>query len=109
MTKQLESNSEFNKFDSDHDGVVTDAELARSERMLMIDNMDRLADQQRYMAWVAMGLPFAIVIFLCLPYITDSRVQIVMGLATTFAAAMGTIVVAFMAATAYIRGKMNDA
>jgi hypothetical protein len=30
-------------------------------------------------------------------------------LATTFAAAMGTIVVAFMAATAYIRGKMSDA
>jgi len=47
--------------------------------------------------------------FLCLPYITDSRVQLIMGLATTFAAAMGTIVVAFMAATAYIRGKMNDA
>jgi hypothetical protein len=30
-----------------------------------------------------------------------------MGLATTFSAAMGTIVVAFMAATAYIRGKME--
>jgi hypothetical protein len=56
-----------------------------------------------------MGLPFLIIMFLCLPYITDARVQLVMGLATTFAAAMGTIVVAFMAATAYIRGKMNDA
>ena len=32
MTKQLEKDSNFNQFDTDHDGVVTDAELARSER-----------------------------------------------------------------------------
>jgi hypothetical protein len=109
MTKQLEKNSTYNQFDTDGDGVVTDDELAKSERMMQIENMDKLADQQRVMAWVAMGLPFLIIMFLCLPYITDSRVQLIMGLATTFAAAMGTIVVAFMAATAYIRGKMNDA
>ena len=43
MVKQLEKNSEFNKFDTDHDGVVTDAELARSERMITIENMDKMA------------------------------------------------------------------
>jgi uncharacterized membrane protein YdjX (TVP38/TMEM64 family) len=109
MTKQLEKNSTYAAFDTDGDGVVTDDELSKSERMIQIQNMDALADQQRVMAWVAMGLPFVTIMFLCLPYITDARVQLVMGLATTFAAAMGTIVVAFMAATAYIRGKMNDA
>ena len=109
MSKQLEKGSIYDQFDTNHDGVVTDDELAKSERMMQIENMDKLADQQRVMAWVAMGLPFLIIMFLCLPYITDARVQLVMGLATTFAAAMGTIVVAFMAATAYIRGKMNDA
>lgn len=109
MTKTLEKGSNYAAFDTDGDGVVTDDELAKSERMMQIENMDKLADQQRVMAWVAMGLPFLIIMFLCLPYITDSRVQLIMGLATTFAAAMGTIVVAFMAATAYIRGKMNDA
>ena len=30
------------------------------------------------------------------------------GLATTYCAAMGTIVVAFMAAQAYVRGKASD-
>lgn len=107
--KKLEEDSTYNQFDANHDGVVTDDELARSERMMMIDNMDKLADQQRLMAWVALGIPFATIILLAMPWIPDSRVNLIMGLATTFAATMGTIVVAFMAATAYIRSKVNDA
>ena len=104
--KKLEAGSQYEKFDMNNDGVVTDEELERSERMLQIENMDKLADQQRVMAWAALFLPFVIIIFVCLPYVTLEKVNAVMGLATTFCAAMGTIVVAFMAATAYIRGKM---
>lgn len=104
--KKLEAGSQYEKFDMNNDGTVTDEELERSERMLQIENMDKLADQQRVMAWAALFLPFVIIIFVCLPYVALEKVNAVMGLATTFCAAMGTIVVAFMAATAYIRGKM---
>jgi hypothetical protein len=104
--KKLEDNSQYAKFDMNNDGTVTDEELERSERMLQIENMDKLADQQRVMAWAALFLPFVIILFVCSPYVTLEKVNAVMGLATTFCAAMGTIVVAFMAATAYIRGKM---
>ena len=107
MTKTLENGSKYNQFDVDGDGVVTDDELNRSERMMMIENMDKLADQQRVMAWVAMFMPFAIIIFMTAPFIELDKVAALMGLATTFCAAMGTIVVAFMAATAYVRGKME--
>lgn len=107
MNKTLETTSKYNQFDVDGDGMVTDDELNRSERMMMIENMDKLADQQRIMAWVAMFMPFAIIIFMCAPFIELDKVAALMGLATTFCAAMGTIVVAFMAATAYIRGKME--
>jgi hypothetical protein len=108
MSKQLQSNSVYNQFDMDGDGVVTDEELNRSERMLQIENMDKLADQQRLMAWAALGLPFAIIIFMSLPFVTAEKAGLLMGLATTFAAAMGTIVVAFMAATAYIRTSLHE-
>ena len=104
--KKLEENSQYAKYDMNSDGTVTDEELERSERMLQIENMDKLADQQRIMAWAALFLPFVIIIFVCLPYVSIEKVNAVMGLATTFCAAMGTIVVAFMAATAYLRGKM---
>jgi hypothetical protein len=107
MTKKLEVNSIYNQFDIDHDGTVSDEELNRSEKILQIENMDKLADQQRLMAWAALFLPFITIIFLALPFISTEKANIVMGLATTFSAAMGTIVVAFMAATAYVRGSMN--
>lgn len=108
MTKSLETDSHYNQFDTDHDGVVTDDELTRSERMMQIENMDKLADQQRVMAWVAMFMPFVIILVLCAPFIELDKAAAIMGLATVFCGSMGTIVVAFMAATAYIRGKMNE-
>jgi hypothetical protein len=108
MTKALEKDSKYNHFDVDGDGVVTDDELNRSERMMQIENMDKLADQQRVMAWVAMFMPFAIIVIMCAPFIELEKVAALMGLATVFCGSMGTIVVAFMAATAYIRGKMTD-
>jgi ABC-type multidrug transport system fused ATPase/permease subunit len=107
MSKKLETNSIYDQFDINNDGVVSDEELNRSERMLQIENMDKLADQQRLMAWAALFLPFITIIFMALPFVTAEKVNLIMGLATTFSAAMGTIVVAFMAATAYIRGSMN--
>jgi hypothetical protein len=54
MIKKLQEDSKFNQFDTDADGVVTDEELARSERMIQIENSDKMQDQQRLMAWVAM-------------------------------------------------------
>ena len=108
MNKQLEKDSEYDKFDTDHDGVVTDAELAKSERMLTIENMDKMADQQRVMAWAALGAPPVLIAFLASAWVTLEKVNALAGLTTTYCAAMGTIVVAFMAAQAYVRGKTSE-
>ena len=105
MSKQLEKGSEYDKFDTDHDGVFTDAELSKSERMLTIENMDKMADQQRVMAWAALVFPPIIIAYMASELVTLEKVNALNGLATTYCAAMGTIVVAFMAAQAYIRGK----
>ena len=109
MTKQLEQNSTYNQFDSDHDGVVTDAELARSERMMMIENMDKMADQQRVMSWVAVALVPALIVYCSSPLVSLEKLNALNGILTTFSAGMTTIVVTFMAATAYVRGKTGDA
>ncbi len=105
MSKQLEKDSEYDKFDTNHDGVVTDVELSRSERMMQIENMDKMADQQRIMAWAALVFPPALIAYLASELVTLEKVNALNGLATTYCAAMGTIVVAFMAAQAYVRGK----
>ena len=108
MSKQLEKDSSYNEFDTDHDGVVTDTELARSERMMQIENMDKMADQQRIMAWAALVAPPALIAYLASELVTLEKVNALNGLVTTYCAAMGTIVVAFMAATAYVRGKAGE-
>jgi hypothetical protein len=108
MSKQLEAESIYNQFDADHDGVVTDEELARSERMMMIENMDKLADQQRVMSWFALILPATLIVYLASELVALDKVNALNGLVTTYCAAMGTIIVAFMASTAYTRGKMHE-
>ena len=108
MSKQLEKDSTYNQFDTDHDGVVTDTELSRSERMMQIENMDKMADQQRIMAWAALVFPPALIAYLASELVTLEKVNALNGLTTTYCAAMGTIVVAFMAAQAYVRGKASD-
>ena len=108
MSKQLEKNSTYNQFDTDHDGVVTDTELARSERMIVIENMDKMADQQRIMAWAALVAPPVLIAYLASELVALDKVNALNGLVTTYCAAMGTIVVAFMAATAYVRGKTGE-
>ena len=105
MSKQLEKDSTYSQFDTDGDGVVTDAELARSERMITIENMDKMADQQRIMAWAALVAPPFIIAYMASELVTLEKVNALNGLATTYCAAMGTIVVAFMAAQAYVRSK----
>ena len=109
MTKKLQEHSVYNQFDMNQDGIVTDEELDRSEKMLQIDNMDKLADQQRIMAWMALFLPFVLIVYLASNFVEPARVTMIMSLVATFSASMGTVVVAFMAATAYVRGKMTDA
>ena len=108
MSKQLEKDSSYNEFDTDHDGVVTDTELARSERMMQIENMDKMADQQRIMACAALVAPPTLIAYLASELVTLEKVNALNGLVTTYCAAMGTIVVAFMAATAYVRGKTGE-
>lgn len=108
MSKQLEKDSSYNEFDTNHDGVVTDTELARSERMMQIENMDKMADQQRIMAWAALVAPPVLIAYLASELVTLEKVNALNGLVTTYCAAMGTIVVAFMAATAYVRGKAGE-
>ena len=108
MSKQLEKDSEYDKFDTDHDGVVTDVELAKSERMIQIENLDKMADQQRVMAWAALGAPPVLIAFLASAWVTLEKVNALAGITTTYCAAMGTIVVAFMAAQAYVRGKTSE-
>ena len=103
MTKQLQQDSKFNQFDTDGDGVVTDEELSRSERMIQIENNDKMQDQQRLMAWVAMWSTIVAVFVLLTPWIAIERMNSAAAFLNTFLVAQTGIVVGFMGATAWAK------
>jgi predicted tellurium resistance membrane protein TerC len=103
MTKQLQQDSKYNAFDSNGDGIVSDDELALSERMLQIENNDKMQDQQRLMAWVAMLSSILTVVALLTPLVGIDRMNTASGFLNTFLVAQTGIVVGFMGMTAWAK------
>ena len=54
MNKELEPGSEYEKYDSDGDGVVTDDELKTTERLQALEIANEKADAQKNMCWFAL-------------------------------------------------------
>jgi hypothetical protein len=105
--KTLEPGSQFEKFDTDGDGVVTDAEMAAMERMLKIENDDKKEDQIRAMAWFAlMGmLLYPAGIIAASYFALDTASQLLADIAPTYFVAISALVAAFFGAQAYTKGK----
>ena len=103
MGKTLQKDSIYNQFDEDGDGIVTDEEMAKAERMLQIENDDKKQDAQRGMAWFALGgmllYPFAIIIASIIGQETASG--LLKDIAPTYFVAISALVAAYFGANAY--------
>ncbi|MBI19521.1 MAG: hypothetical protein CMB73_02990 [Euryarchaeota archaeon] len=102
--KKLEPESEYNKYDIDGDGIVTDEELDMDERMLRLQDMksdmeneDKKQDAQRNMAWFAlfgMLLYPALVVF-SIWYELAQAAEVLGDMAPTYFVSVAAIVAAF--------------
>lgn len=101
--KKLQEDSILDVADLDGDGVVTNGEIGKHERLLRIDNWDKQQDQQRHMAWVAMGSMVVLTLALVMPILSTERIEALNGLMTMFYTAQMGVVAAFMGASAYVR------
>ena len=63
--------------DLDGDGVVSDEELKREERMIRIENQDARDDQQRRMVWVSLISVCLAVVIILTPAVSESRLNII--------------------------------
>ena len=79
MAKQLQKDSKFLKHDLDGDGIVTDDEIAREERMVRLENNDKMQDQQRMLCWVSSLSSILLIVLAMSPIIPDTRVETFMG------------------------------
>ena len=105
--KKLEPGSEYAKYDLDGDGIVTDEEIAREERIIRLENNDKMQDQQRMLCWVSSVSSIILIVLAMSPVIPDTRVEMVTALLSTYIVANLGIVSVFMGATAFTRSKEN--
>jgi hypothetical protein len=106
--KRLEPDSILDVADLDGDGVLTNGEINKHERLTRIENWDKQQDQQRHMAWVAMVSMVGLTAALILPVLSTERIEALSGLMTMFYTAQMGVVAAFMGASAYVRTRERD-
>ena len=107
MSKKLQKGSQYEKFDLDGDGIVSDQELKRSEHMIRLENSDKMQDQQRMLCWVSSVSSIILIVLVMSPVIPDTRVEMVTALLSTYVVANLGIVATFMGTTAFTRSKEN--
>ena len=106
MEKQLEKDSKYAYLDRDHDGIVSDEEMAMEKQMIEladmksnVENEDKKQDAQRHMAWFALfGMllyPFAVVVAELIGLVKAS--SILGDMAPTYFVSVAAIVAAFYA------------
>ena len=107
MSKKLQKGSQYEQFDLDGDGFVSDEELSRSEHMIRLENSDKMQDQQRMLCWVSSISSIILIVLVMSPAIPDARVEMVTALLSTYVVANLGIVATFMGTTAFTRSKEN--
>tara|TARA_R110000824_G_C14911161_1_gene646626 strand:+ start:347 stop:649 length:303 start_codon:yes stop_codon:yes gene_type:complete len=96
---------QYEKYDLDGDGEVTDKELERQQQLVELELREEKAESQKQMAWLAMISMVLFSIFLMLPVMPDSRVQALSDLLGLFYIAQASIVAAYFGATAFMSRK----
>jgi len=94
--KTLEVGSEFADLDIDHDGIVSDDEMRLRKEFVRLDNENRMADQQRLMAWVSMIFVMVVVAVQYTPIVSLDRIQATLGFVNTVVLGQLGVVVSFM-------------
>ena len=105
--KKPQKDSKYLKHDLDGDGIVTDEEIAREERIIRLENNDKMQDQQRMLCWVSMLSMIVIIAVILSPIVPNERVQMCTALLSTYIVANLGIIATFMGTTAFTRTREN--
>ena len=105
MQKTLQHKSQYNKYDVDDDGEVSDDELTDMEKIEEIERDNRKQAAQRRMAWVAIWSMIIFTIVLFSPLVSDARVNALADLLGLFYIAQAGVVGAFMGVSAWMSRK----
>jgi hypothetical protein len=104
MTKTLQKDSKYAKADTNGDSVLSDSELdaqlAREEKRIQIENMDKKSDSIRVLIWFQSVATVLFVAILTFPeFVPESRLDHLVPVSTTFIIAQLGIIGSYIAGT----------
>ena len=99
--KRLQKDSDYEEFDIDGDGVVSDDEMSVIQKI----EAHEKSDAQRKMAWVAMITMIVFTLLLFLPIFPDGRIKALSDLFGLFYIGMAGVVGSYFGMTAYMSRK----
>ena len=106
VQKKLQSESQYNEYDLDKDGVVSDKELEVVTKMHETEAVEEKADAQRRMAWISMAAMIIFTVIVMIPgFIPETRLKLLGDLSALFYIGMAGVVGAYMGMTAYMSRK----
>ena len=103
--KKLDPESIYNKYDINHDGTVSDEEMARNKELIELELREEKSEAQKNMAWVAMVSLIVFSAFLFVPIVSESRVTALGDILGLFYIAQAGVVGAYMGVTAWMSRK----
>ena len=106
VQKKLQSESQYNEYDLDKDGVVSDKELEVVTKMHETEAAEEKADAQRRMAWISMAAMIIFTVIVMIPgFIPETRLKLLGDLSALFYIGMAGVVGAYMGMSAYMSRK----
>ena len=104
--KTLQKDSNYNEYDIDGDGIVSDEELNTVKTIHEQEAAEEKADAQRRMAWISMIAMILFTVIVMIPgIIPESRLKLLGDLSALFYIGMAGVVGAYMGMTAYMSRK----
>lgn len=105
VQKKFQVESEYNEYDLDHDGVVTDEELAHVKAIKETEHELRKQRAQRRMATFTLAGMGAFTLAMFLPWVPIERVEALSDISNLFFISGAGIVGTYMGTTAWMARK----
>ena len=107
--KKLEPNSEYAKYDTDGDGVVSDDEIASSERLQQLEVLHEKADAQKNMCWFALSgmLLYPSLVVLSDLLGLDKSADVLGAMCSIYFVSVGGLISVWFGSQAYTNAKNN--
>ena len=91
------------------DDIYKDGEISDNELVLLEQQrIDRRQNNQKSMAWVAMSSMIAFTVFMFLPIVGDTRIEILTEIASLFYIAQAGVIGAYMGSEALVNKSRNQ-